>query len=71
MNKSFNCDEWIDVNDQLQKRLLRIQSGSDESAGFEPDPIFPVALRITVELFDDAGRLERPIRHVMVIPVGE
>ena len=36
-----------------------------------PDPLFPKALRITVDVFDPAGRLERPIRHVMVIPVGE
>ncbi len=36
-----------------------------------PDAIFPAALRITVDVYDDLGRLERPIRHVMVIPVGE
>lgn len=36
----------------------------------EPDPFFPTALRITVDLYDDAGRLDRPIRHVMVVPVG-
>ncbi|UCG17474.1 MAG: type II secretion system protein [Phycisphaerales bacterium] len=36
----------------------------------DPDPFFPDALRITVDLYDDAGRLDRPIRHVMVIPVG-
>ena len=36
-----------------------------------PDAIFPAALRITVDVYDDLGRLERPIRHVMIIPVGE
>jgi len=35
-----------------------------------PDPVSPAALRITVDLFDSERRLERPIRHVMVIPVG-
>ncbi len=35
-----------------------------------PDPYFPTALRITVDMFDRAGKLVRPIRHVMVIPVG-
>ncbi|GJM23889.1 MAG: hypothetical protein DHS20C16_03040 [Phycisphaerae bacterium] len=35
------------------------------------DPFFPSALRITVDLFDSANRLERPIRHVMIIPVGQ
>ncbi|MEK6676159.1 MAG: hypothetical protein AABZ47_10960 [Planctomycetota bacterium] len=33
--------------------------------------IFPVALRITVDLFDSGRRLDRPIRHVIVAPVGE
>jgi hypothetical protein len=35
-----------------------------------PDDIWPAALRITVDLYDREFRLERPIRHVMVIPVG-
>jgi hypothetical protein len=37
----------------------------------DPDPYFPTALRITVDVYDDAARLDRPIRHTMVIPVGE
>lgn len=36
-----------------------------------PDPLFPRALRITVDVFDSGGRLERPIRHVMIVPVGQ
>ncbi|MEK6799552.1 MAG: type II secretion system protein [Planctomycetota bacterium] len=36
-----------------------------------PDPMFPSALRITVDVLDAAQRLERPIRHVMVIPIGQ
>jgi len=35
-----------------------------------PDPMFPAALRITIDLYDQDGRLERPVRHVMIIPVG-
>ena len=35
-----------------------------------PEDIFPVALRITVDLFDEERRLERPVRHVIVVPVG-
>ncbi len=35
------------------------------------DPLFPKALRITVDLYDSAGRLEKPIRHVMILPVGD
>ncbi len=34
------------------------------------DELFPTALRITVDVYDDGKRLARPIRHVMVIPVG-
>ena len=40
------------------------------SGELAPDEIFPSALRITVDVYDDADRLERPVRHVMVIPVG-
>jgi hypothetical protein len=36
-----------------------------------PDDVFPSALRITVDLFDRDRRLDKPTRHVMVIPVGE
>jgi len=34
------------------------------------EDIFPVALRITIELMDKNKRLERPTRHVMIVPVG-
>lgn len=34
------------------------------------DDIFPKALRITVDVVDDARRLDPPVRHVMVLPVG-
>ena len=34
------------------------------------DPMFPGALRITVDVYDKEHRLERPIRHVMTIPIG-
>ncbi len=35
-----------------------------------PDPLWPKALRITVDLFDDAGKLETPVRHVFIFPIG-
>jgi type II secretory pathway pseudopilin PulG len=34
------------------------------------DPMFPGVLRITIDVFDKERRLDRPIRHVMVIPIG-
>ncbi len=36
-----------------------------------PDPMFPGALRITVDVFDAQQRLDKPVRHVMVIAIGE
>lgn len=44
--------------------------GSQPDGDLVPEDIFPAALRITVDVIDDGGRLTRPIRHVMVIPVG-
>ena len=35
-----------------------------------PDDIFPGAIRITIDLFDNARRLNQPIRRVFVVPVG-
>lgn len=35
------------------------------------EDIFPRALRITIDAYDALGRLERPIRHVMILPVGK
>jgi len=34
------------------------------------EDLFPAALKITIDLYDREGRFDRPIRHVMVIPVG-
>ncbi len=34
-----------------------------------PEDIFPGALRITIDVYDDQGRLDRPMRHVIVEPV--
>lgn len=48
-------------------RKAMSQSGVPELV---PDDIFPVALKITVDVFDKNRRLERPTRHVMIIPVG-
>lgn len=55
-------------NTAIFKPLTRRET--DEAAPLVEDPIFPGALRITVDVFDDARRLERPIRHVMIIPIG-
>jgi type II secretory pathway pseudopilin PulG len=49
----------------------RVGDPEEDRNEFVPDDVFPNALRITVDVFDPQGRLERPIRHVMVIPVGQ
>jgi type II secretory pathway pseudopilin PulG len=36
-----------------------------------PEDIFPAALRITVDVYDRERRLDRPVRHVFVVPIGE
>ncbi len=35
-----------------------------------PEDVFPSALRITIDVFDEDRRLPQPTRHVMVIAVG-
>lgn len=35
-----------------------------------PDPVFPSALRITIDMFDPQRRLGLPTRHVIIVPVG-
>lgn len=51
-------------------RTISTPPGSAEGEPV-PDDLFPQALRITVDVFDRDRRLDRPIRHVMVIPIGE
>lgn len=51
------------------KICLTSQNGQCDLEG--PDTFFPSALRITADFMDERGRLERPIRHVMVIPLAD
>ena len=38
--------------------------------GTSPDPLYPTALRITIDVYDDEQRLDRPMRHVMIFEIG-
>ncbi len=49
---------------------LAVFTANRGTNGSLPEEFFPKALRITVEMFDRENRLQRPISHVMVIPVG-
>ena len=42
----------------------------DGMADIVSEDIFPIALRVTIDVYDSKRRLDRPTRHVMVIPVG-
>lgn len=43
----------------------------DTGGALVPEDVFPTALRVTIDVFDPERRLERPMRHVMIIPVGQ
>lgn len=68
---------WFDFSERFiqnygdpDKRISWVSIDPRLGSPGEPDPFFPTALRITLDLYDDMGRLDRPIRHVMVVPVG-
>lgn len=63
---------WAELAADTRPNLVvfgaaRINEGKNEIV---PEDIFPSALRITIDLFDSKRRLDRPVRHVMVVPVG-
>ncbi len=66
----FQFDPRFTSTDLAEPMIWHAENPNTEAEPNTPDPLFPTALRITVDVFDDAGRLERPIRHVMIIPVG-
>ena len=53
---------WVDVDP------TNVNPASPTSGA--ADPFFPKALRITVDLVDSQSRFDRPLRHVMILPVG-
>lgn len=69
---------WILGEDKSRQNLVvfgaaRLNPGVNPGPGDDevvPEDIFPGVLRITIDLYDDTRRLDRPIRHVMIIPVG-
>ena len=59
----------------LKDAIAVMERASREEEGcidytFSVEVSDPAALRITVDVFDRERRLDRPIRHVMTIPVG-
>ena len=42
-----------------------------DSSPTRPDDVFPAALRITIDIYDRERRLSRPVRHVIIAPLGE
>ena len=74
----FSVDPWHahDFGDEERPNLVvftanrRQPAPRGEVGELIPEDVFPVALRITVDMYDDEARLDRPIRHVIVVPVG-
>ena len=65
-------NSWDPIEDGTRARIATFVSNWRSVSGeLIEAPVFPAALRITVDVFDDKGRLGRPVRHVMVIPVGQ
>lgn len=63
---------WNPIEADSQARIATFVSNWRSVSGeLVEAPVFPAALRITVDVFDPEGRLDRPLRHVMVIPVGQ
>ncbi len=66
-------DAWTRLSpDPNRPNLVVFTALRPGASGSEPvfDPMFPGALRITIDVFDKEHRLERPIRYVMTIPIG-
>ncbi len=62
---------WTALAPDGRPNLVAFGAARRDSLGeIIPEDIFPGALRITIDLYDDTQRLDRPIRHVMIIPVG-
>jgi len=65
--------KWVGPDGRPNIVVFRANVPRQNAAGkitFVPEDIFPHALRITVELYDSNGRLDKPTRHVMVVPIG-
>jgi hypothetical protein len=69
-----NGEEWrnpnLTANDRINANAF-VATRRDTNGTIIPEDVFPAALRITVDVFDSARRLARPIRHVIVVPVGD
>ena len=62
---------WTALAPDGRPNLVAFGAARRDSLGeIVPEDIFPGALRITIDLYDDTKRLDRSIRHVMIIPVG-
>ena len=66
---SYNTHSWYAKNlETLDRDGDGFIDQTKTSTG--SDPMWPKALRITIDLFDDAGKLERPVRHTFIVPIG-
>ena len=62
VNPSYNTHSWYSQDFNV---------GTTTTSVGTPDPLWPKALRITIDLFDDAGRFNEPVRYVFIFKVGQ
>ncbi|MCH7808193.1 MAG: hypothetical protein IIB60_03110 [Planctomycetes bacterium] len=65
---------WYDAGERPNLATFtgarRKPANSDDANRIVPEDLFPGALRITIDVFDRGRRLDRPVRHVIIVPVG-
>lgn len=64
-------EAWIEHGPNPRANVAVFTAKRKDASGNDiPEDIFPKMLRITVDLYDTNRRLEKPIRHVMILQVG-
>ncbi len=67
---SYNVHSWYSRDLDLRWNPIPAPGHWEPKTSDSPDPMWPKALRITVDIFDEHGNFETPVRHVYVVKVG-
>jgi len=64
-------EAWIEHGPAPRANVAVFTAKRRDAAGNDiSEDVFPKVLRITVDLYDTNRRLEKPVRHVMILQVG-
>ena len=69
----MNSPEWRQFSAESRPNYTMVFTATRRNKDTDElvsEDLFPAALRVTVDVYDHENRLDRPIRHVMVLPVG-